>query len=492
MIRIIKYFFVLVALSAIGSCKDDDESVGLLVQPEEDVLQTYSNKVDVSSTSILSDSVLSRYDYFLLGRYRDTKFGETTAEYVSQLDGRIGGINIPDVKVVESNSAMSGILNTLLTDIDPLYGNILAISEPKDVVVDSTVFYISYSDYFFGDSLALQALSVYELTGDLKDQKYLTNAQLSDFCDKSKKLGQVSYQIQNKRKIIVPLDNEVGERLVKAYQEGISSQDEFNKIFKGVYVSHSFNQGTVMMVTVSGVQVYYHYDAKIATTYNGRDTVVMGSNVKTSDGTLVNPLVSSFFLSTNKSVKRVNMIRQDNLEDMLPTLNTSDYSYAYTPAGFYTSVSIPFNTVVDSIKNYAQDTSKVMFNSAKLIFHRRELDWKSSLKTNAYLMLIEKSKVIDFFYKNEQPDGLSSFVAKIDTARNTYTFNITAPLQNKLRGNSRTFGDDLVLVPVALTVENGVYFYRQQLWLTATQLFSSAAQVDSLRPRLDLVYTVRR
>lgn len=137
------------------------------------------------------------------------------------------------------------------------------------------------------------------------------------------------------------------------------------------------------------------------------------------------------------------------------------------------------------------DTSKVMFNSAKLILHRNNLDWNTSLKSSTFLLLIGKDEVTDFFYNNGQPDGVSSFVTSIDTSKNTYTFNITAPLQNKMRGGVSTFSDDLVLVPVIRQSESDNYYYRQQLWLTATSFYSATAEKDSLRPRLDIVYTRR-
>lgn len=489
------YFALCSALAvAIVGCKDDD-GVGMSVQPSEDVLRTHSNVVFAESSSILSDSVLSKYDYFLLGRYRDPKFGETTAEFMSQLDARVGGVKVPETNVVSPTSTVSGILNTLLSSIDTLYGPILSISDPTDLVVDSTLFYIQYTNNFFGDSTAIQAISVYELNKPLTENRSFTNTKVEDYCDKSLFLGKSSYQIKNKRTVTIPIENEVGERLLKVYQEGsnVHSQADFNDYFKGVYVGHTFNQGSVLQIAVAGVQIFYHFDALIKTTYKGVETTLRASEVQSPNGEKLNPLVASVFLSANKSVKRVNVVRQEDLSSLTQTFNESDYSYTFTPGGLYTSVSVPFNTLVDSIRNTGRNTedTAVMFNSAKLILHREELNWKTNMKSSTYLMLIGRERLVDFFYNNRQPDGYGSFVAAIDTSKNTYTFNITAPLQNKLKGVGDTFDDDLVVVPLIRVNENGVVYYRQQLWLTATMFYNSNCKNDSLRPRLDVVYTRR-
>lgn len=485
-------FFVAFASVLLTSC-EDDEGVGSSIQPEEDVLRSYSNMVSLDSKSVLADSVLSKYSYFLLGRYRDGRFGEMTAEFLTHVDARIGGVVVPDTAVVSSSSASTGILETLLSDINPSYGDILSISSPSDVVVDSTRFYMEFTDNFFGDSTALQAITVYELNNPLPDGRLCTNTKVADYCDKSLQLGRLSYQLQNRRKITIPLKNDLGERILSAYKEGtsVSSQKEFEELFKGFYVSHSFNEGSILQISVAGVQVFYHYDAQIHTTYEGRDTIVLASEVTTDKGVKLNPLVSSIFLSANKSVKQVNVITQEEVASLLPSLNESDYTCTYTPLGLYTAVEIPFDALRDSLKTTGEDSMRVMFNSAKLIFHRKKDDANSKVKASAFLMLIEKDKVLDFFYNNRQPDGISSFVASVDTAGNTYTFNVTAPLQNKFKGVGETFGDDLVLVPVLRSSEDGNYYYRQQLWMTTTLLYNPLCEDEALRPRLDLVYTRR-
>ena len=255
-----------------------------------------------------------------------------------------------------------------------------------------------------------------------------------------------------------------------------------------MYVSHSFNSGTILNVLVSGILVYYSFDAKISTSYDGRDTVLTSSQIE--DRYSINPLVSSIFLSANKAVQRVNAIQHSDLESVYEDLQTDTLTYVFTPSGFYTSVSIPFKSMMDSIRLNAEDTSKVMFNSVKLRFYYAKKYWDTDLLQSANMLLIDKKEVESFFYENKQPDGITSFVSSMDTTAKAYIFNITAATQEKIFGGG-AYGDDLVLVPVVKTSVNGNIYYRQQLWLTTALLYRDNVLNKEKRPRLDMVYTKR-
>ena len=97
----------------------DEEGVGSIIQPEEDFLHSYSNGLGIETSTVESGSVLSKSDNFLLGRYKDQKFGEVKAEFLTQLDARLGaGLVLPDINVVSANSGKAGILDTLLKALD--------------------------------------------------------------------------------------------------------------------------------------------------------------------------------------------------------------------------------------------------------------------------------------------------------------------------------------------------------------------------------------
>jgi hypothetical protein len=481
---------VLCVCALLVGCSDED-GVGSIIQPEEDFLHSYSNGLEVGTSTIKSDSVLSKSESLLLGRYVDAKFGEIKAEFLTQLDARLGGgIVLPDTTVVAANSGMSGILNSMLQSVDEKFGLIKSVYSPSNLTVDSVVYIIQYGSDFMGDSTSLQALSVYELTKELTNQHYYTDVDVSEYCDKSNLLGATSFQVKNSREIRIPLKVELGEKLVSIYNTSsdIKTQEDFNSFFKGVYVSHSFNRGTILNVLVSGVLVYYSFDAIISTSYDGRDTVLTSSQIE--DRYSINPLVSSIFLSANKAVQRVNAIQHSDLESVYEDLQVDTLTYVFTPSGFYTAVSIPFKSMMDSIRLNAEDTSKVMFNSVKLRFYYAKKYWDTDLLQSANMLLIDKKEVESFFYENKQPDGITSFVSSMDTTAKAYIFNITAATQEKIFGGG-AYGDDLVLVPVVKTAVNGNIYYRQQLWLTTALLYGDNVLNKEKRPRLDMVYTKR-
>lgn len=472
----------------LNSC-EDDSVVGNSIQPEEDLLSSYHNHLNIETKSVVTDSILSKADYLLFGRYSDALFGEIYAEYSTQLDARIGGVILPDTTIVTNSSATSGILETLLNDIDGKFGKITAINNARNYTVDSTLYIMQYNTGFWGDSTALQAVQVYELNNAMDKPKYYTNVLPSEFCDQSILLGETNYQIKNSREIRVPVSNKTGERISSFYKDKLGdSQQDFNDFFKGVYVKHAFNEGTMLQVDVSGILVYYHYDADIHTVVNGKDTMITSENLKAQYG--INPLVTSFFLSGNKSIKRANSIQHTEWDKTVQKIQSEDsiQTYMYTPSGVYTEITIPFEAIMDSVKRNVKDTSKMMFNSVRLILHRKSLDNK--YKYNGQMLLIDKDSLENFFYNNQTPNGISSFTCSLDTKHNYYAFNITRPTQNMMNHSEETYSKEMVVVPVTRTMNDNNYSYKQQIWMTGTALYGTAAP-DSLKPCLDIIYTQR-
>ena len=479
-----------------SSCKDDDgDDVGYNIQPQGDLLTTYSNGVFVNTSSVLTDSVLSKTDYLFLGQYTDSHFGSTQAEFIAQMDARIGGISLPDTSVVSKSSSISGILNTLMTSLDSKYGDITEITNPSDLQLDSAFYYIGYEDEFIGDSLSIQAIDVYALDNEMtRFAKYYTNAKYSDYCKKQTLLGSLAYQVAGKRVIKVPIDMDYAQSLADVYtgKSDIKSQADFNSKFKGVYVSHSFNEGAVIKVSVAGVIVYYHYNADIHTTYDGRDTVV---NTKSLS---VNPLSTSFFLSSNKSVERINLISHPDVSALQSLVGGHDFTYSTSPAGLYTKVEIPFQQIRDSVMAKCDDSSKVAFNAVNLKLYTKSIDWSTKLDKDpsTYMLLINRDSIHDFFYSDEYPDYLNSFSAKWDSTCSCYNFDISTAVQAKLTKNQSGAYDhlleNLVVLPITVTSsDDSNYYYYQQLWLTSARFYGDESSTVDMRPRIDVVYTRR-
>lgn len=493
-----KFRHFAVILSALGlmACEDNGE-VGSLIQPSEDVLSISSFMVNVQTESVLADSSLCKSANFILGQYTDPKFGVTQAEFLTQIDGRLGGVFIPDTTVVTKNSTVNGVLNTLLTDFNPKFGNILKITDPSGLSVDSVFFHAEYSDDFIGDSLSLQAIDVYALNRTLPGGvKYYSNTDPALYCDKDELLGSLVYQVAKARRLRVPLSKEYGEKLASIYTSGsgVKKQSEFNDIIKGIYVSHSFNEGGIIKIPVAGIYLYYSYDAKIHTTYDGRDTIVDSRELRGSNGERFNPLTLGVFFSANKAVERADVIKHINLKESFAELESDKgASYTFTPSGINTSVKIPFQTVLDSLSKNGSDTSKVSFNGAYLKLYTKKLDWetKFSKNPNSFMLLVNKDSIDNFFYRNQSPDKINSFSAAYDTS-GVYSFDITYAMQRMKNGETSFDLEDMVVVPVSISTVNGSYFYNQENWMTAVCFYGSEAVSEEKRPRIDIVYTERK
>lgn len=483
--------FLLCGLLAVSSCKDG-EGVGLSIQPDEDILNTHSGSVKVETSTLRADSVLSKSSYLYLGQYSDKNFGISRSEFLTEIDGRIGGISLPDTTVAAS-SKYSGIPCSILNSADEKYGDIIAITSPSDVKLDSAQFYIQYSDAFLGDSVSLQSISIYALNKKLPDNnKQFSNVNPEDYYSSDALLGSVTYNVKGKRMIQVPLSEDFAGDLFESYRtEKYKSQEEFSKDYKGFYVKHSFNEGAIINCSGVGIQFFYSYDADIKTTYEGRDTVVRASKL-TIKGEKFNPLVSSFIIAANKGVTQINLFSHPDLDERLENeLNNKEFVYSYSPSALYGSISLPFDEVLAKVKKSVQDPSLVMFNSARLCVRAKSLDWKThySKTPNKYMLLIERDKIVDFFYKNESPDSESSFVAAYDSTQMGYSFDLTRAAQMKIKGGEGL--KDLVLVPVSATAIDGNYYYKQMLSPSATIFYSHEAE-EKYIPFLDFVFTERK
>jgi len=491
--RFFLYFTCLLSL-AFYSCKDDD-GIGLTVQPDEDFMSTHSARVYCSSSTEKCDSVLAKSDYLYLGQYADDVFGITRAEFMTQIDGRLGNLQIPDTSLSNSSS-VNGISIGILNAIDDHYGNISSIRNGRDVKVDSVVFYINYSTSYVGDSTALQSIKLYELNKTLPSMNAsFSNMKVEDYCDKSNLLGTATYRICGDKTIRIKLSDEYAQKLMNVYvNKTVTTQEQFCDLYKGFYVSHSFNEGAVITCTSVGLQIHYSFDADIYVKYDDRDTVVTGRSIKVN-GRPINPLVSSFLLTANKGVNQVNLFSHPDLDEKLRILESKPYSYIFTPAGLYANVTVPFAEVKENIIKTVGtgNLSNVSFNSSKLRLPVEKINWKTHLSKNPspYLMMIKRDKIVDFFYNNSYPDALESFVAAYDTASKSYNFDIAFASQQYLKGNETVF-DDLVLLPVTAVSVGSNAYYKQMLTTSAIRFNSSEELNEKKRPSLDFVYTLRK
>ena len=137
--------FLVLVIFLSDSCKKDDQTIGLGVQPEGDGLNIFQDSVLFTSSLYKADSM--RTDEIaeaFLGNYDDDQFGLTKTVFYGQLE---------------------------------LPGNDLDLGAPENLLLDSVTLTIRTTQRIIG-SLEMQSFSVFELNEDLyQDSLYYSNRQ---------------------------------------------------------------------------------------------------------------------------------------------------------------------------------------------------------------------------------------------------------------------------------------------------------------------------
>ena len=232
-------FLVLVIFSA-NSCKKDDQTIGLGLQPAGDALSVFQDSVSFTpylymADSIRTDEITEAY----LGNYFDEQFGQSRTVFYGQLE---------------------------------LPGNNLDLGLPEDLILDSVVLSMRTTQRILG-SLEEQSFSVFEIDQDLyKDSVYYSNETATLFSQDLVVPGRDVVSITNASNISrgdsvnftveIPLINEVGQRFLDENDSGNLDDDEsFQSFFKGLAIQSNTDDGGVFGIVpddgVSGVNLYY-------------------------------------------------------------------------------------------------------------------------------------------------------------------------------------------------------------------------------------------
>ena len=82
----IKYLCALLLAALTYSCDDTTPGIGDTTIPDGDHIQAGGKIYDVTTRSILADSVYARTSTAYLGRYTDPQFGEFTSDFIAQFN----------------------------------------------------------------------------------------------------------------------------------------------------------------------------------------------------------------------------------------------------------------------------------------------------------------------------------------------------------------------------------------------------------------------
>ncbi len=407
----------------LSGCNDDLNLVGSTIQPPEDKMPVYVDTFQMQANTLLMDSVYSRTTNGLLGEFHDPLYGTVKSDYICQF-------YCPEGFKFKHT---------------PINGKI-----------DSVNFNIVYqNNAWIGDSLTPMRVHVYPIKKEL-EREFYTNFQPLDYCDINNPIGSQVYTAYDNTisdadryktdyygdPIYVPtikvrLPQEFGQNF---YDESVnnpstfSNQENFNKYFKGMYVTNTYGSGNIIQVSYSNINIYYTYSLKGS---KGQDSTAVASET----------------ISVTKEVLQLNRFKNTDLNPLL-TPNDS-ITFLKTPAGVYTQLTIPAKAIYERI-------GERMINNIPLTIKALpQEDWQWSLTPPKSLLLLPKDSLATFFVNNKTENNKSAYLASYNAANRTYEFgNLANLLQEHTKVNPEK-DLTILLVPVErITGTNSSLYYE--------------------------------
>lgn len=395
-----------------------------------------TDSFDVSTRSIITDSVLARSSYSYIGCIKDPETGSyITSDYMSQFS------------ILENES------NNIFVKEEGLTG----MGEDGMIIADSCHIEILLNS-FMGDSLAAMKMNVAELAKPVEENRpYYTNFDPEEagyLRENGLRMNYVysiadltkSDSIRNLRHsgslyetITIPLNdsytdkngktyNNYGSYLIRQFYdhpEYFKNSQTFTKhVCPGFYFKTIDGLGVMAEIEVTRLLVYYRY---------------VNDGITYSDKALFNGtgevLQTTHFTSNKKQLERL--------------AAKTEWTYLKAPDGLFTEVTLP----IDEIK---LDHEKDTLATAKIVFRSmNELNDLSDdiLQEPANLLLLERDSIDTFFLHRNLPTNINSYLATYNSAKNSYTFNNISGLVNHMyanKGRSKNW-NKAVLIPVQVT-----------------------------------------
>lgn len=374
------------------ACDDETGSFGSVMMPETDDPLVTQAIFYATTVSIKADSLVSNTSDCYLGRVTDPETGATTTcDFLAQFY-QLEDYSLPAI-------------DQMLKDDD------------GEIYADSVEIRLYVSSYY-GDSLNSMKMGVYELdTANVLDEDatYYTNIDPTQYLSTAE--GAISkvvsyavtdlsvpdttrYDDDYSKNILVKLPVEYGTQIMKKYYENPeyfeNSYQFIRHVVPGFYFKTLAGNGTMVEIDVSTLSIYFSYVID--------DSVYVGVER----------------VAATEEVLQNNSIENTGLDDLL---DSEEYTMLKTPAGIFTQVTLPIDSIF-----YGHENDTV--NSAKIVFTRYNNTLKSqyNLEPPSKVLLVPVDEMVEFFENHDLPDGRTTFVASYSEDYNSYTFSNIANL----------------------------------------------------------------
>lgn len=460
--KILRLLTVLViAALTFAACDDTTEGIGGSITNKIDNINISDSAFNVTTKSIVADSVLSRNNTGLIGKMKDPETGNyVKGDYMTQLS----------------------VLPTF--SVDTL--DYIKQANNGSIEADSCYLLVSYNASY-GDTIAPMKVTAYEMTRPMsEDKEYYSNydAFKERWVSENNQHWSSNYNLSNTsdvKNFKIYLNKEYkkdgktyknyGSYIMQTYAE---HPEYFKTNFKflhnvcpGFYIKNVGGTGNMAKIWNTELIFYWTRHKTI-----NKDSTAVSIGYNRFDGT--------------EEVLQLNKIENDteNLKK-LASKDQEKCTYLKSPAGIFTEVTLP---IEDIMKGHEKDT----LNTATISFPRlnnENEDNPYNFATPSTILMVQKDSLQSFFEKSKLADSRTSYTASyssIGTYKNAYTFQnianlVSAMYKNKGKGKN---WNKVVLVPVnVITTTQGyttvISKINHDMSLASTRLKRGIITTDS-------------
>lgn len=424
--KILRLLTVLViAALTFAACDDTTEGIGGSITNKIDNINISDSAFNVTTKSIVADSVLSRNNTGLIGKMKDPETGNyVKGDYMTQLS----------------------VLPTF--DVDTL--DYIKQANKGSIEADSCYLLVSYNASY-GDTIAPMKVTAYEMTKPMaEDQEYYSDydAFKEGWVSENNQHWSSNYNLSNTsdvKNFKIYLNKEYkkdgkryknyGSYIMQTYAEHpeyFKTNYKFlHNVCPGFYIKNVGGTGNMAKIWNTELIFYWTRHKTINT-----DSTAVSIGYNRFDGT--------------EEVLQLNKIENDteNLKK-LASKDQEKCTYLKSPAGIFTEVTLP---IEDIMKGHEKDT----LNTATISFPRlnnENEDNPYNFATPSTILMVQKDSLQSFFEKSKLADNRTSYTASYSSTgsyKNAYTFQnianlVSAMYKNKGKGEN---WNKVVLVPV--------------------------------------------
>lgn len=474
--KILRLLTVLaIAALTFAACDDTTEGIGGSITNKIDNINISNSAFNVTTKSIVADSVLSRNNMGLIGKMKDPETGNyVKGDYMTQLS----------------------VLPTF--SVDTL--DYIKQANKGSIEADSCYLLVSYNASY-GDTIAPMKVTAYEMTQPMaEDKEYYSNydAFKEGLVSENNQHWSSNYNLSNTSdvknfKIYLNKEYKKDGKTYKNYGSYImQTYAEHPEYFKtnykflhnvcpGFYIKNVGGTGNMAKIWNTELIFYWTRHKTIKAKDGVTDSTAVSIGYNRFDGT--------------EEVLQLNKIENDtkNLEELASKQN---YTYLKSPAGIFTEVTLP---IEDIMKGHEKDT----LNTATISFPRlnnENEDNPYNFATPSTILMVQKDSLQSFFEKSKLADNRTSYTASYSstgTYKNAYTFQnianlVSAMYKNKAEGEKKNAKwmdehpnwNKVVLVPVnVITTTQGyttvISKINHDMSLASTRLKRGLITTDS-------------